>query len=73
MRFRGYFVWSLLDNCEWAFGNEKRFCLVHVDFETEELTPKASFRALKVLLPPTPGLAEVLAYRGVRPRARLPT
>lgn len=44
---RGYFVWSLLDNFEWALGYEKRFGIVHVDFETLERTPKASWRALR--------------------------
>ena len=44
---KGYFIWSLLDNYEWSFGYEKRFGLVHVDFETLERRPKASFRALK--------------------------
>ena len=43
----GFFYWSLLDNYEWAFGYEKRFGLVHVDFETMERTPKASYHALK--------------------------
>ncbi|MCP1170224.1 GH1 family beta-glucosidase [Limimaricola litoreus] len=43
---RGFFYWSLLDNYEWAFGYEKRFGLVHVDFETQARTPKASFHAL---------------------------
>lgn len=43
---QGYFVWSLLDNYEWALGYEKRFGLVHVDFETLERTPKASYHAL---------------------------
>lgn len=41
---RGYFVWSLLDNLEWAHGYSKRFGIVHVDFETQERTPKASAR-----------------------------
>ncbi len=38
----GYFVWSLLDNFEWAYGYAKRFGLVHVDYETQRRTVKLS-------------------------------
>jgi beta-glucosidase len=41
---RGFFVWSLLDNFEWAEGYARRFGLVYVDFETQRRTPKASAR-----------------------------
>ena len=39
---RGYFAWSLLDNYEWSLGFSKRFGIMHVDYETQERTPKAS-------------------------------
>ena len=47
---RGYFVWSLLDNFEWAEGYARRFGLVHVDFETQVRTPKASYAWLRDVL-----------------------
>jgi beta-glucosidase len=40
----GYFLWSLLDNFEWAFGFSKRFGIVWVDFETQQRIVKASGR-----------------------------
>ncbi|MGV9344216.1 GH1 family beta-glucosidase [Streptomyces spiralis] len=50
---RGYFVWSLLDNFEWAEGYARRFGLVHVDFgnpATLERTPKASYHWFREML-----------------------
>jgi beta-glucosidase len=41
---RGYFVWSLLDNFEWADGYSKRFGIVYVDYATQRRTPKDSAR-----------------------------
>lgn len=47
---QGFFYWSLLDNYEWAFGYDKRFGIVHVDYETQVRTPKASYHALAAAL-----------------------
>ncbi|KIR61079.1 MULTISPECIES: GH1 family beta-glucosidase [Micromonospora] len=46
---RGYFVWSLLDNFEWAWGYDRRFGIIRVDYDTQERIWKDSahwYRAL---------------------------
>jgi beta-glucosidase len=40
----GYFVWSLLDNFEWAWGYDQRFGIVHVDYDTQQRTIRQSGR-----------------------------
>lgn len=47
---RAYYVWSLLDNFEWAFGYRKRFGIVWVDYETQRRIPKASARFYRDLI-----------------------
>ena len=56
-RVGGYFVWSLLDNFEWALGYEKRFGIVHVDYATQTRTVKDSGRFY----------ASVIAANGLSP------
>jgi beta-glucosidase len=46
---KGYFVWSLLDNFEWAEGFRRRFGVVHVDFQTQQRIPKLSYHLLSKL------------------------
>ncbi|MEU1071341.1 MULTISPECIES: GH1 family beta-glucosidase [unclassified Streptomyces] len=56
----GYYAWSLLDNFEWAYGYDKRFGLVHVDYATQQRTIKGSGRHY----------AQIIAdHRGRAPRA----
>ena len=55
---RGYFVWSLLDNFEWAHGYSKRFGIVHVDYATQQRRIKDSGRWFADLIarrPPAAG------------------
>ena len=54
---RGYFVWSLLDNFEWANGYSKRFGLIFVDYATQQRTVKDSGK----------WYAQVIARNGVDP------
>jgi beta-glucosidase len=47
---RGYFLWSFLDNFEWAVGYDKRFGIVHIDYQTQERTPKDSAHFYKEVI-----------------------
>ncbi len=44
MNIQGYFLWSLLDNFEWSFGYDKRFGIIHVNYDTQERIWKDSAR-----------------------------
>jgi beta-glucosidase len=47
---RGYFAWSLLDNFEWAWGYEKRFGIIRVDYDTQVRTVKDSGLAYAAII-----------------------
>ena len=60
---RGYMVWSLLDNLEWSLGYSKRFGIVHVNYGTQQRTPKDSARWYgKVIATNGGSLADPLPY-----------
>lgn len=42
VNLKGYYVWSFLDNFEWAYGYQKRFGIVYVDYQTQQRIPKQS-------------------------------
>jgi len=54
---RGYFAWSLMDNFEWAWGYEKRFGVVYVDYTTQERVVKDSGLAFAEIADAARGLA----------------
>ncbi|MGI5347597.1 GH1 family beta-glucosidase [Streptomyces sp. CA-250714] len=47
---RGYYVWSLLDNFEWARGYGRRFGLIRVDYPTQQRIPKDSYHWYRDLI-----------------------
>ena len=66
---RGYMTWSLLDNLEWSLGYAKRFGIVHVDFETQERTPKDSARYYSQVIASNGGILDEQAPTHIRPAA----
>lgn len=61
---RGYFVWSLLDNFEWAWGYDKRFGIVRVDYDTQVRTIKRSGHAYRALIARESGALQGAASEG---------
>jgi beta-glucosidase len=61
---RGYFVWSLLDNFEWALGYSRRFGLVYVDFGTQRRIPKSSAYWYRSLITSQADVGEQAAVPG---------
>jgi len=47
---KGYFLWSLMDNYEWADGYQNRFGIHYVDFKTQKRTPKLSAHFYKEVI-----------------------
>ncbi len=43
LNIQGYYAWSFMDNYEWAYGYDKRFGIVYVDYETQKRIPKDSY------------------------------
>lgn len=64
IELRGYYVWSLLDNFEWSGGYKQQFGLLHVDFDTQVRTPKASYYWLQELLASRNGAAPHTPHAG---------
>jgi beta-glucosidase len=60
---KGYFVWSMFDNFEWAHGYSKRFGLVYIDYPTLERVPKDSFYWYRDLLASRRGTPSPVAAR----------
>lgn len=57
---KGYFVWSLMDNFEWAFGYNQRFGIVWIDYNTQRRIPKNSYYWYREYLRAARGIARTL-------------
>jgi beta-glucosidase len=55
---KGYFVWSLMDNFEWAFGYSKRFGMIHVDYQTQQRTLKSTAHYYKRVIQANASVSE---------------
>jgi beta-glucosidase len=66
---RGYMTWSLLDNLEWSLGYSKRFGIVHVDFATQERTPKDSARLYSQVIASNGAVLDEQPPARIRPAA----
>ena len=47
---RGYFVWSIIDNFEWAYGYTRRFGIVYADYINQRRVPKDSYYYLREVI-----------------------
>jgi len=43
IKLEGYFLWSIMDNFEWAYGYSKRFGLIYCDYQSLKRIPKDSY------------------------------
>ncbi len=60
VRAEGYFLWSIMDNLEWAYGYKQRFGIIHVDYATGTRTLKDSARWYKKVIETNGGILPVL-------------
>jgi beta-glucosidase len=64
---RGYFIWSLMDNFEWAWGYSRRFGIVYVDYASQKRIPKQSARWVSDFLGNDSGMGAVSGRAAMQP------